>query len=201
MKDARAFLTANVSRETLLALETYVELLTKWNQRINLVSRKSIPDVWERHIIDSYQIALLAPEPTSSWVDLGSGGGLPGLVVSILNPGLPVTLVESDQRKCIFLNTVVQTLNLSVRIENRRIETDFDKYDVVSARALASLEDLLVLANPYRAPGTTCLFMKGAAYRDELSKAAQTWRIEYDAIPSLTQPDSAVIRVKEYSRV
>jgi 16S rRNA (guanine527-N7)-methyltransferase len=116
----------NVSRETMDRLKTYAHLLEKWNPRINLVSKSTIPDLWTRHIADSAQVFALAPHPVSHWVDLGSGGGFPGLVIAIIaNQGkspLRVTLVESDARKSAFLRTVIRETGASARVINDRID-------------------------------------------------------------------------------
>ena len=137
----------DVSRETFARLETYVGLIQKWNPRINLVSRNSLDDLWIRHIEDSLQVARAIPMP-DRWVDLGSGGGLPGLVAAILaaeeSPDTRFTLIESDQRKSVFLRTVARECDLNVQVISDRIEkAKPQKADVLSARALADLTTLL----------------------------------------------------------
>ncbi len=196
---------AGVSRETLDKLETYVEMLRKWNRTINLVSKSTIDDIWHRHIRDSLQLADLTSLP-SSWLDLGSGGGLPGLVVAAKmaesTAEQQVTLVESDQRKCAFLSAAANAMELSVAIECRRIEESTGRsYDVISARALASLPDLLELALPYRHDNTICIFPKGAKADAELKAAQQDWNIDCDSVKSVTDPSATILRLQEYSRV
>ena len=135
----------NVSRETKARLEIYAELLRKWNPKINLVSKGTIDDLWSRHIIDSAQIYALACHPIEHWIDLGSGGGFPGLVIAIMaadrgSPG-KTTLVESDARKCAFLRTVIRETGANATVMNERIEVlPSLEADILSARALGSLE-------------------------------------------------------------
>ena len=142
----------NVSRETYHKLRDYESLIQKWSPSINLVSKSTLPDVWNRHIIDSAQVYFAAlDERSSTWTDIGSGGGLPGVVVATLALGggrqTNVTMVESDKRKSVFLRTVIRELGLSgVKVINERIESaQIPISDIVSARALAPLTDLFTL--------------------------------------------------------
>lgn len=196
---------ANVSRETGDRLAVYVEMLKKWNKTINLISKSTLEDVWGRHIQDSLQIAALADFPCQ-WLDLGSGGGLPGLVIAAEaaenSPETHVTLVESDQRKCAFMAAAADAMALNVSIQCRRIEESTGQtYDVISARALASLPELLELALPYRHEKSVCLFPKGAKAQAELEAAEKTWILSYEAVKSLTDPSATIFRLQEYSRV
>lgn len=208
-ESARALLAdclgLSVSRETAERLEVYSALLTKWNQSINLVSPTTINDLWSRHIIDSAQLITLAGGPTS-WVDLGSGGGLPGIIVAAIlaetTPKCDVTLIESDRRKCLFMATALREMGLKATIQTRRIEsTSQDRYHITSARALAPLTNLLFLAEAYRASNGTCLFPKGRNAEAELTQARRDWHIEVDRIPSQTDPEAVILRIKEFSRV
>lgn len=194
-----------VSRETRCRLETYVEMLGKWNKSINLVAKSTLNDVWQRHIIDSLQIANVAKED-GQWIDLGSGGGLPGLVIAAIkaeiSPKTHVTMVESDQRKCAFIAATADAMNLDVTIQCRRIEESTSRtYDVVSARALSSLPSLLELALPYRHDKTICIFPKGAKADQEMNTALKTWNVNFDTVQSVTDPSSTIFRIQEYSRV
>lgn len=194
----------SVSRETRDRLEVFVQLLAKWNKAINLVSKATLEDVWRRHIYDSIQIAEI-PSNSGKWLDLGSGGGLPGLVVAAIaaerTPGTHVTLVESDQRKCAFLAAAADAMNLSVSIECRRIEESTGQtYDIISARALASLPELLEMALPYRHDKTICIFPKGAKADVEMKAAMKHWNITYDAVESVTDPSATIFRIQEYTR-
>ena len=205
MTDQEAALAPySVSRETRERLERLAVLLAKWNPRINLVAKGTVPQVWTRHIADSAQIFALAPS-ARTWIDLGSGGGFPGLVIGALaaekNPGLDLTLVESDARKCAFLSTAAREMEIRIRVVTQRIETLPPKaHDVVSARALASLPDLLEMAAPLVGPGSICLFPKGAGAASELTRAAETWHIRHRAHPSRTDPDAVVLEIQEFSR-
>lgn len=195
----------SVSRETHIKLDTYAQMLRKWNRAINLVSRSTVDKVWERHISDSLQIADLAELP-ATWIDLGAGGGFPGLVVAAkaaeASPDRYVTLVESDQRKCAFLAAAADAMGLNVSIQCRRIEESTgETYDIVSARALAPLPDLLELALSYRHEKTVCIFPKGATADAEMQAAKRKWSVTYDAIESMTDPLATIFRVQEYSRV
>ena len=136
----------DVSRETFEKLKAFAELVRKWNPKINLVSKDSLNDLWSRHILDSVQIFELVPGP-GKWVDLGSGGGFPGIVISILNQeerNFDVVMVESDQRKSAFLRTAIRELDLAAKVKTERIEElECLEADVLSARALADLTKLL----------------------------------------------------------
>lgn len=196
----------DVSRETVAALLDYQKLIQKWTNRINLVSRSTLPDLWSRHFADSAQLLALAPPDARSWADLGSGGGLPGLVVAILaretRPGLHVTLIESDQRKAVFLRHAAQATGTACTIRNDRAEAlAGETHDIVSARALAPLDRLLALAEPLLAPGGRCLFPKGASYRSELTEAARHWHTATEVVPSITDPESCILVVQEVKRV
>lgn len=194
--------TFGVSRETTRRLERYLELLARWNRRINLVAKSGLADAWPRHLADSAQLFCLAPVGARSWVDLGSGGGLPGLVVAVLAaeraPQLRVTLIETDRRKAAFLATAAREVDVAVTIEPRRIESLAPRpYDVVSARALAPLGRLCSLAHRFKGPGTVFLFPKGAGLDSELTVAARHWHIHADRIDSRTHPDAAILRIME----
>lgn len=187
----------NVSRETEDKLRTYAALIEKWTKAINLIAPNTVPDLWHRHILDSVQVSNLAPTDWTSWLDLGSGGGLPGLVVAILDTkGRPVTLVESDNRKCLFLNTVRRELSLNVTVLNMRIEdVETSKASIVSARALASLEDLLRMSAPLLDPKGTALFAKGERFKQELDRANEDWHFDVDAVQSQTNHDSRILKI------
>jgi 16S rRNA (guanine527-N7)-methyltransferase len=192
----------DVSRETCERLEAYVGLLTRWNARINLVAPTTIDTVWLRHIADSIQLFDFAPVPASSWIDLGSGAGLPGLPVAALAaeklPGLHVTVVESDARKAAFLATAAREMGLDVTIEPRRIEALTPRpYDVVSARALAPLDRLCALAHRFSTRSTVFLFPKGARLDSELTAAIGNWHIRAERIASRTDPKATVLRILE----
>jgi 16S rRNA (guanine527-N7)-methyltransferase len=196
----------DVSRETAERLAEYAALLRAWNPKINLVSRQTLVDLESRHFADSAQLLALAPPEAATWADLGSGGGFPGLVIAILaaesRPALHVTLVESDQRKAVFLRTVAQRTGVSVTILADRIETVPPLgTHLLSARALAPLTILLDYADRHLAPSGTALFPKGANWRAEVDEALERWRFRCENLPSATSPDGAILRIGEIHRV
>lgn len=196
----------DVSRETLDRLDLYVALLEKWNPRINLVSRASLAAVWERHIADSAQLWALRPPEARIWTDLGAGGGLPGLVIAAIAadavPDMTVHLVESDTRKCAFLSTVARECGLRAVVHPERIErARLPLADVVSARALAALPDLLALGEKLRRPEGIFLFPKGETVHNELADASRSWRLDYRIHPSRTDEKAAIVEIGAFARV
>lgn len=197
----------HVSRETMERLATYAELLKKWNPAINLVSRGSLTDLWRRHFLDSAQLADLMPiRRPITILDMGSGAGLPGLVLAILGlePGRQWTvhLVESDSRKATFLATVARETDLPIEVHNKRLENlPSLACDVVTARALAPLDKLVDYAVPFLKPDGQCLFLKGEGAEDELTAAGKTWTMSADRLPSRSGPTGVVLRLREISRV
>jgi len=202
--DAESFSRAlNVSRETMAALQTYETLLLKWQKSINLIANSSIPYLWHRHMLDSAQLSGLVSGPIRNWVDLGSGGGFPGLVVAILRaqePGFMMHLVESDQRKCVFLREVARQTSARVKVHAARIETFGETFhpapEVVSARALAPLDRLLDWAFPLFDSRTVGLFLKGQGLSDELISARKGWIFNFDVIPSRSDPSGSILKVE-----
>lgn len=187
-----------VSRETLARLETYAQLLTKWNVSINLIADSTREDVWTRHIEDSLQLLDHVPTDACSLVDLGSGGGFPGLVIAIaaaeVFPGLSVSLVESDQRKSAFLRTVSRETGVPVKVHSKRIEElPTLAADVVSARALAPLPRLIPLARMHMTPTGRAIFLKGRQAEEEITQARKSYDFSLDLFPSLTDPEAAVL--------
>lgn len=181
-------------------LKRFVALVERWNPRINLISKASVPEIWDRHILDSVQVFDLAPATATSWADLGSGGGFPGIVVAILaahrRPALQVTLVESDQRKAVFLRQAIRELGLRAVVRAQRIEQISDlSADVVSARALAALPELLAFSAPLLSSDGVCLFAKGAGRRVEIEAARQAWNFDVVEAPSLTDQAAAILRI------
>ncbi len=194
----------DVSRETMDKLEAFSALVEKWTQKINLISAQSRGDLWQRHILDSAQVYGLAPK--GSWLDIGSGGGFPGIVAAIIARGLDdprqFTLVDSDQRKCVFLRTAARELDLDVSVISERIEAMPSACArVLSARALADLGSLLSHAERHLSPDGTALFMKGKAWREEHSQAQVEWSYDLDAIISESNPEAVILRIKGIRRV
>jgi 16S rRNA (guanine527-N7)-methyltransferase len=186
-----------VSRETLDRFSVYGELLIKWQSAINLVSSGTIDDMWRRHFLDSAQIFSLLPPETKNILDIGSGAGFPGLVLALMG-AKNVTLVESDTRKCMFLKEVLRETNSIANIENRRIEGFTESnFDVVTARALAPLDKLLVYVQPYFRLGTVGFFPKGRQFGSELASAKKHWQLKYSLVPSVTDAAGVIIVVEE----
>ncbi len=192
----------NVSRETIERFEVFEAILRKWNPRINLVSRDSLEKIWTRHIVDSVQVFRSGPK-AETWLDLGSGGGFPGIIVAILaDAGTKVTLIESDQRKSAFLRTAAREVGVDCQVIAKRVESvEKQQADVVSARALASLADLLAYSDRHMAFGATGLFPKGVTWQKEVDAARQQWNFEVEPIRSLTEPGAAILKIKGLSRV
>ena len=195
----------DVSRETIVLLQRLGLLVEKWNKSINLISKKTVPEIWNRHILDSAQIFYANKKSFKKWLDMGSGAGFPGLVVAILaqdkNIGGETVLVESDKRKCVFLSTVKRELNLNLSIINNRIEScDRQKADVISARALADLPSLLDLSFNHLSDNTTLIFSKGKSWKEELVAAEKTWNFSWEAVTSITDARSVVLKIGELSR-
>mgnify|MGYP001212938581 CR=1 FL=1 len=186
----------NVPRETLDKFESYLEFLEKWQCRVNLVSRSTLADAWQRHILDSAQLARLYPPETKKILDVGSGAGFPGLVLAIMG-GVFVDLVESDQRKAAFLSTVIRSLELPAKVHNQRIESMPNLLpDVVTARALAPVSKLLKLIENQISSDTICLFLKGASVEDELTDVQSYPTMIYTTHPSLSSPNGIIVELK-----
>lgn len=195
----------SVSRETMANLHAFEAEVLRWTTAVNLVSRASVEHLWDRHIADSAQVFRVCPPDARCWLDLGSGGGFPGLVVAILarqlQPDLRVTLVESDQRKAAFLRQTAQKLGLDVEVLARRIESlPPQAADVVSARALAPLVDLLKLSAPHMKPDAIALFPKGARHAEEVAEARRLWTFDLETVSSASQTDSALLIIRKLSR-
>ena len=186
----------NVSRGTLSQLESYLGLLEKWQRRINLVANSTLADAWQRHILDSAQLARFYPPNTKKILDVGSGAGFPGLVLAILG-GVEVDLVESDQRKAIFLSTVINSLGLTAKVYNQRVEALPNLApDVVTARALAPVPKLLKLIENQLSPDIVCLFLKGAKVEDELTNLQSYSTMVATSYPSLSGQNGVVLELK-----
>lgn len=195
----------DVSRETMERFEAYANLLQKWNPRINLVSKSTLPDLWTRHFEDSAQLFDLAP-PVDHWVDLGSGGGFPGLVIAILATEFAtpkqITLVESDTRKATFLRQVLRETGANGQVISKRIEDIAPlQADVLSARALADLPTLCTFADQHLRPDGIALFPKGARWQEELDAARESWHFDCKSYPSVTEPSAVILKMKGLSRV
>jgi len=186
----------DVSRETIDKFQAYLTLLEKWQRRINLVAKSTLAEAWQRHILDSGQLAALYPPQTTRVMDVGSGAGFPGLVLAIMG-GVTVDLVESDQRKAVFLSTVIRELGLPAKVHNQRIETLPRLFpDVITARALAPVPKLLKLIENQLSPEIVCLFLKGAAVEDELTNLQTYSTMGSITHSSLSGPTGVVLELK-----
>ena len=187
-----------VSRETLARLKAYADVLVDWNARHNLVAKSTLPDLWRRHFWDSAQLAALIPDTAKTLGDLGSGAGFPGLVLAVMRPRLAVTLHEATTKKCAFLHTAADRMGVNIAIENARLEDlPGHPFDVVTARALAPLPQLLGYAQKFVNPNSLCLFLKGQNVGSELTEAHKYWNMKASQVPSQTDPSAAIVIVRE----
>jgi 16S rRNA (guanine527-N7)-methyltransferase len=202
---ARILAASGVSRETAERLDLYVAQLRRWQPIKNLVGPATLTEVWSRHIDDALQLLDLA-SGAKTWLDLGSGAGIPGLILAIAGAerGIRVDLVESNARKCAFLSETARLTGAPVTVHNARIETTIDSMtgiDVVCARALAPLIQLLTWTEPLLTSGTVGLFPKGRDAAAELTEAEDAWTFTRDLIPSRTDSQARIVRVTSLSRV
>ena len=186
----------NVSRETIDKFQLYLTLLEKWQRRINLVSNSTLANAWQRHILDSGQLAAYYPPQPLQILDVGSGAGFPGLVLAIMG-GVTVDLVESNQRKAVFLSTVIRELGLPAKVHNQRIEKMPNlRPDVITARALAPVPKLLNLIETQMSAECVCLFLKGASVEDELTNLQSYSTMVATTHPSLSGSTGVVLELK-----
>jgi len=203
--EARDRLQATVSRETFSRLETYASALVKWQKTINLVSPSTLSDLWARHFLDSAQVFELSDEKRGLWLDIGSGGGFPGLVCAAMAkekaPDMQFTFIESDLRKGSFLRTVAAEMGLKIAVLTRRIE-DAPRQNaaILSARALAPLTRLLGFAEQHLATGGTALFLKGATHAKEVEQALEHWRMKIDLVSSQTADEAVILKIGDVRR-
>lgn len=203
----------NVSRETLEQLKLYVELLRKWQKAVNLVAPSTLDHIWSRHIGDSAQIVDIliesdSPKKSGYWLDIGSGGGFPGLVAAIMLSeqfDYRFHLVESNGRKCAFLSDVVRHLALPVEIHNKRIEDmaqnpSFAQVSIISARAVASMEKLLTLTQPFVGSDTVSYFFKGRETQSELNHASLEWEFCSKQYGSRTSSEGRIVEITGQKR-
>jgi 16S rRNA (guanine527-N7)-methyltransferase len=194
-----------VSRETWERLDGLVALLIKWQTTTNLVAPSTLAEIWTRHVADSLQLLTIVPD-ARAWVDLGSGGGFPGLVIACAmadHPGGKIDLVESNQKKSAFLREAARILSVPAIVHTRRIE-DFvsapvQSFDVVTARALAPLDRLMDYAGPLLKTGAIGLFPKGQDAESELTAASKSWTMDAQLVPSRTDPQARIVVVRRLS--
>ncbi|ESY01610.1 16S rRNA methyltransferase [Mesorhizobium sp. LNJC399B00] len=191
-----------VSRETFERLMVFEQLFLKWNRSINLAAPSTLDDVWGRHILDSAQLARIAPQ-AKRWADLGSGGGFPGLVLAFLlveREGASIDLVESNRKKASFLQAVIGQFGLPARVVARRIDDSYalvSTPEIVTARALAALPALLDLSAPWLTKGSRALFHKGRDYRAEVEESTHRWAFDLVEHPSMTDAHGVILEVTD----
>jgi 16S rRNA (guanine527-N7)-methyltransferase len=193
--------TPIVSRETKERLDAFVDLLLKWNRTINLISRKDESEIWPRHVQDALQLTRFLPDTPEPMIDLGTGAGFPGLVLAIATQR-HVDLIESDHRKSAFLHEAVRVTNASAAIHTARIETlALPKVRVVTARALAPLDQLIGMAQNFLMEDGFLLAPKGSNASTELSAARAHWHMTVQSEPSMTSADATIFKISEVRRV
>jgi 16S rRNA (guanine527-N7)-methyltransferase len=202
MEEDAARAALNVPRGTMERLEGFVDLLRAESEKQNLVSAASLEQVWSRHVLDSAQLIHLAPASAGTWLDLGSGPGLPGLIVALLHRS-KVTLVESRRLRAEFLRQAADTLGVADKVENicARAETMApQRFDVISARAFAPLDKLLAVGLPFSTSGTCWILPKGRSAKSELEAARASWQGDFRLEPSVTDAEAGVIVATGVSR-
>ena len=186
----------DVSRETQEMLDCYVQLLIKWQARINLISSKTLPEIWHRHILDSAQLVSYLPKTPSVILDMGSGAGFPGVILAILTSH-QMHLVESDSRKIAFMRTALRETGTSAILHEQRMETlPSVRPDIITARALAPLSQLIALASGQHHDQIEYLFLKGREAKQELTALPAYPKLEAECLPSVTDSQASIIRLK-----
>lgn len=192
----------NVSRETFEKLKTYECLLKEWQTKFNLVSNSTLENAWERHFLDSVQLFKLIPQTAKTLMDFGSGAGFPGMVIAIManakTPYLKVSLVESTTKKTLYLKEVKKQVGVEVEIINERIEKIKPQIvDVITSRAMTSLDALLQYALPFCGKKTVCIFPKGKKYAEELQEAQKKWCFNYQIVDSEQSDEGKILVITD----
>lgn len=181
-------------------IQAYCELLIKWNEKINLIGRATMENIMERHVLDCLQLSDFLPDKKEQIADLGTGAGLPGIVLSIIGYK-NVTLIESDQKKCVFLREVRRSLGIEFTIIDKRIEdVEGISFDVLTSRAMASLDLLFDLGLPLLKEEGRCVFMKGVSYNQEIDLAKQRWTFDCRVTPSKTGCGGVILEVQNIGK-
>ncbi len=197
--------TYNVSRETIDKLKAYEALVLEWNNKFNLVSKSSVSDIWHRHIEDSMQLCEYITQKDEILYDFGSGAGFPGVVIAIMAqemfPNLKISLIESIGKKAKFLSVVNDELDLKMDIYNDRIENlNLKKANIITSRAMASLEKLLEYSKPFCSNKTKLLFLKGEKWQEEVKEAEKKWLFKFIAQKSQTSDNGCVLQIENIRR-
>ena len=187
-----------ISKEQEEQLKKYVDFLLKYNEKINLIGKSTIDDIWNRHIIDSLQVIKLIENKNVKLADLGSGAGLPGIVLSIA--GIKeVHLFEKSPRKCEFLEQAKQFSKNQIIVHNIDINTFKDNsFNIITSRALGSLDLLLKFSQNLKNNNTKCIFLKGKKVFEELKEAKKYWKMEYNLVDSLTSNEGKIVEIKSF---
>ncbi len=197
--------TFDVSRETFELLKVYESSLVEWQKKFNLVSNSSLADGWVRHFVDSAQLFQYIPQDARVLLDFGSGAGFPAMVLAIMakekTPYLKFKLIESIGKKTLYLNEVAKLSGANVEIINDRIEKlPPQKADVITSRAMASLNELLNYTYRFVKPETVCIFPKGQKYKDELIEAEKNWRFDCEICDSKTSNEGKILIIRKLKR-
>ena len=182
----------NVSRETFEKIEAYARLLREESERQNLISASSFEHLWERHILDSAQLVRFEPHASAAWVDIGSGAGLPGIVVACLVEG-PVTLIEPRRLRADFLHRLCESLRINATVVAAKVERAEGKYDVITARAVANLAQLLKISAHLSTRKSLWVLPKGRSAEAELVEARRSWQGAFHVEQSVTDADSHIV--------
>ena len=192
----------NVSRETISKLEIYADCLIEWQSKFNLIGKSTINSLWHRHILDSIQLVSTIPEDFQSLMDIGTGAGLPGFILAIYynQLGKDIYLVDSNKKKCTFLDYVATRCNVDVKIYAERLQDlavqDSFKVDVITARAFASIDNIMSLSRPYAHKKTKYLLQKGVNAKSELTNAKISSKLRVEFINSVTQENSYILNIE-----
>lgn len=201
MDEAEAKAALDVPRGTMERLEGFIALLREENERQNLVSRSSLEQIWTRHVLDSAQLVPLGPADASTWLDLGTGAGFPGLIIALLHRS-KVTMVESRRLRAEFLHRAADMLGVADKVEIvcARVETIAPRpFDAISARAFAPLARTLALGARFSTSGTCWILPRGRSAKSELDAARASWQGDFHIEPSLTDPDAGIVVAERVS--
>lgn len=191
---------AGIGAETLEKFYIYARLLKEWNTSINLVAESTLADIWHRHFMDSAQLFPLIPAGAHTLADMGSGAGFPGLVLALmaaeLRPALKIALIERDTRKAAFIRTAAAAMGIRVDIRNIPVTNVEDRFDVITARALSELKELLFMAKGISRPSTIMLFLKGKTIDQELQEAQKLFRFDVRLMKSFTDESGTLLHIQ-----
>lgn len=182
----------SVSRETLEKLQTYAALLKEENSRQNLIAASTVDLLWERHILDSAQLVRFEPHVGARWADVGSGAGLPGIVIACLVGG-PVTLIEPRRLRAEFLHKLCETLRINASVVMGKVERAVGAYDTITARAVSGMDKLFEISAHLSTTKTVWVLPKGRSAGRELAEVQRSWQGVFHVAPSVTDADSHIV--------